>query len=319
MYRVVMVPTDGSDWSRHAIPLGLAVAIPAKATIHLVSVFDAGFAAPIYGVPIAAGGLTSGALLEADAIPEVWDARRETQRDALREFADRLAAESGVTVTASLEDGDVADALRRYAESHDVDIVVMATHGRGALARAVLGSVADALVQSSPCPVLLARPHGNLPREREAASIAHVLVPLDGTAESDTIVPWVADLSAVTGARCTLMHVSHHSELLSGIAAPDALLDRAATQRSEDAEEAHLEHTAELFRARAGNVSTELLHARAPADAIIEYAGTHAVDLIAMATHARRGLARLMLGSTASTLLNKTRLPMLLARPDMST
>lgn len=318
MYRVVMVPTDGSDWSRHAIPLGLAVAIPAKATIHLVSVLDAAFTAPIYGVPIATGGLTSGALLEPDAIPEVWDARREAQRGALREFADRLAAESGVMVTASLEDGDVADALRRYAESHDVDIVVMATHGRGALARAVLGSVADALVHSSPCPVLLARPHGNLPREWEAASIAHVLVPLDGTAESDTIVPWVADLSAVTGARCTLMYVSH-PEILSGIAAPDALLDQVAAQRSEDAEQAHLERMAELFRARAGNVSTKLLHVRAPADAIIEYAGTHAVDLIAMATHARRGLARLMLGSTASTLLNKTRLPMLLARPDMST
>ena len=318
MYRVVMVPTDGSDWSRHAIPLALAVAIPAKATIHLVSVLDTAFTAPIFGDPIATGGMTGGTLLEPDAMPEVWDARREAQRRALREFADRLAAESGATVTASLEEGDVADALRRHAAAHDVDLVVMATHGRGALARAVLGSVADALAQSSPCPVLLARPHENLPREREVASITHVLVPLDGTAESDTIVPRVADLSAVTGARCTLLYVSH-PEILSGIAAPDALLDADAVQRSEDAEKAHLERMAELFRARAGNVSTELLHVRAPADAIIEYAGTHAVDLIAMATHARRGLARLMLGSTASTVLHRTRLPMFLARPDMST
>lgn len=317
MYRVVMVPTDGSEWSRHAIPLALAVARPAKAQVHLVAVLEPEFNAPVYGVPIASVGWTSAVLMDPDASGEPRAARREAQFTALREFAERLAADAGVAVTPAIEEGDVVPALRLHAESIGADLIVMATHGRGGIARVVLGSVADGLLRSARCPILLARPHGALPREGEAASISHILVPLDGSAESDTIVTHAAQLSAVTGARCTLVYISH-PEVLSGIAAPDALLDPVAQQRSDDAEEAHLERMAELFRARSSRVSTAVLRVKAPTDAIIDYAGSHAVDLIAMTTHARHGLERLMLGSTATALLNRTRLPMLLARSDMS-
>jgi nucleotide-binding universal stress UspA family protein len=318
MYRVVMVPTDGSEWSRHAIPLALAVARPAKAELHLVAVLEPTFEAPIYGVPIASVGWTGAVLMDTDASGESRAARREAQASALREFAERLAADAGVAVTASLEEGDIVTELRRHAETRGADLIVMATHGRGGLARAVLGSVADAVVHSVSCPVLLARPHGELPPESEAASIAHMLVPLDGSVESDTIVPRAAELSAVTGARCTVAYVSH-PELLGGIAAPAAMLDPAAARRGEDAEKEHLERMAELFRARStAAVDTVLLRVKTPADAIVDYAGTHAVDLIAMTTHARHGLSRLMHGSTATALLSRTRLPMLLARSDMS-
>jgi nucleotide-binding universal stress UspA family protein len=313
-----MVPTDGSEWSRHAIPLALAVARPAKADVHLVAVLEPTFDAPIYGVPIASAGLTSAELLDPDVSEEARGSRRSAQESALRTFAERLAVEASVPVTASLEEGDVAPALLGHARSHDVDLIAMATHGRSGLARALMGSVADELLRAAPCPVLLARPHGALPPEAEAATISHVLVPLDGSAESDTIVTHVAQLSAVTGARCTLLYVSHR-EVLVGVRAPDALVDPAAARRSDADEEAHLERMAELFRARAtGGVSTEVLRVKSPADAIVDYAGSHAVDLIAMTTHARRGLERIMLGSTATTVLKKTRLPMLLARADMS-
>lgn len=321
MYRLIMVPTDGSDLSRHAIPLALAVARPAKAVIHLVSVLDETVIAPIYGVPVAVSGTPGGLLFPADPTPEMWQARRDTHRSALREFAGRLAADSGVTVTTAVEEGNVAETLRDHAESQHADLIIMATHGRSGLARAILGSVADALIRSSPCPVLLARPHGDLPRDGEAASITHVLVPLDGTAESDTIVPRAADLAAATGARSTLMYVSN-PEILSGVAAPEALLDPVAMQRSEEAEHAHLARMAELFRTHAGDaagtVATTLLRERVATEAVIDYAGTHAVDLIAMTTHARHGLARLMLGSTATSVLKKTKLPLLLARPTMA-
>lgn len=315
MYSVVMIPTDGSDWSRHAIPLALAVARPAKATLHVVSVLEPTFTAPIYGVPIAGGGLTGAVLVDPSVPAEAKSAHRNAQEAALRTFAEQLAEASGVAVTASLQEGDVAEALRRYTEAHDVDLVVMATHGRGGLARAVLGSVADALLHAVRCPLLLTRPHGELPREGEAASITHVLVPLDGTAESGVILTHASELAAMTGARCTLLHVSR-PEVLKGVVAPDALRDPEAAQRREEADEAYLERMAELVRARTSAVSTALIHVRTPTNAIIDYAGTHAVDLIAMTTHAPRGFERVMLGSTATALLKKTRLPMLLAHSD---
>ena len=312
-----MVPTDGSEWSRHAIPMALAVARPAKAHVHLVAVLEATFDAPIYGVPIASVGWNSGVLLDPDISDEARAARRSEQESALHSFAERLAADAGVTVTPSLEEGDVAPALLRHATSHDVDLIVMATHGRSGIARAVMGSVADEVVRGAPCPVMVARPHGALPREAEAATIRHMLVPLDGSAESDTIVPHAAQMSAATGARCTLLYVSH-PEVFSGVAAPEALLDPTDARRSDAAEEEHLGRMAELFRTRSTRVSTAVVRVKAATDAIIDYAGSNSVDLIAMTTHARRGLERIMLGSTATALLNKTRLPMLLARADMT-
>lgn len=311
-----MVPTDGSEWSRHAIPLALAVARPANAVVHLVAVMEEVFVAPIYGVPIADVGWTHGMLVDPEVAAETHAVVRAEQESALHQFAERLAADAGVRVTASLEDGDVAAALRRYAESRRIDLIAMATHGRGAVRRALLGSIADTLVRSASCPVLLARPHGELAHEAEPAKIAHMLVPIDRTPESESIVAHAVAVAALAGARCTLLHVSH-SEMLSGIPAPDALLDPVAVERSEAADEARLDRVAEPFRARSLSVSTVLLRVNDPAGAILDYAGAHAVDLVAMTTRAQHGLARIVRGSTATTILEKTMLPLLLVRADM--
>jgi len=315
MYRIVMVPTDGSEWSRHAIPLALAVARPANAMVHLVAVAEPLFDASIYGVPIADTGWTGGVLVGQQVTTGPLVDARKAQELALQTFASRLAEDAGVPVTAFLYDGDVVPALTRHAESRDVDLIAMATHGRGGLGRALLGGVADALVRAAPCPVLLARPHGELAHEAGPASITHVLVPLDDAPESEAVIPHAEAIAVLTGARCTLLHASH-PEILSGIAAPDALLDPDALQHLEEAEKARLERLAESFRARDVSATTVVLHVKAPVDAIVDYAGSHAVDLIAMTTRAQHGLARLMRGSTATTLLHRTKLPMLVARAD---
>jgi nucleotide-binding universal stress UspA family protein len=207
----------------------------------------------------------------------------------------------------------VVESLKRYAETHAVDLVVMTTHGRGGIGRALFGSVTDSLVRHVSCPMLVARPHGTLPTPFAPATISHVLVALDGSPESDLVLPHAAAVAEVTGARCTLLHL-RHPEILSGIAAPETLLDPDWQRRDEEAERAHLDRHASLFRERGIDVSMAVLPAKDVKSALIEYAGTHAVDLVAMATHARHGLARMMLGSTATALLHETRLPMLLFR-----
>jgi universal stress protein A len=53
--------------------------------------------------------------------------------------------------------GNPAAEIVRYAEEHDVDLIVMGTHGRGLVAHVVLGSVAEKVVRTAPCPVLTVR------------------------------------------------------------------------------------------------------------------------------------------------------------------
>ena len=158
MYRVVMVPTDGSDASLHAIPLALAIARPSNAAVHLVTVMEAAVVAPIYGVPIAAGGWTSGALVDPATLADADALSRQSQQRALHEFAERVAMDAGVTVVPSLIEGDVVESLQRYAEAQAVDLVVLTTHGRGGIGRALFGSVTDSLMGRVSCPVLVARP-----------------------------------------------------------------------------------------------------------------------------------------------------------------
>jgi nucleotide-binding universal stress UspA family protein len=299
MYSVIMVPMDGSDFGRHALPWALAVARPARAGIRLVHAF-----------------MTPHALGAADAgivVVEAWEAQRAAQGRALREDAERLAAATGLAVTAAVEDGATADALLRHAEAHGVNLIVMTTHGRGGLGRAILGSTADELVRRSGVPVLLARPHGAAPNDTEVAAVRHVLVPLDGSPVGGAVVPHAAELCALTGAACTLLHVEVPA-MLTGAVPPDALVEPGALRAEAGAAAAYLERVAGELRARGVSVATEVVRGEQVAPAVVAWAEAHAPTLIAMATHGRRGLERLMLGSVGSTLLQKTRLPLLLVR-----
>ena len=317
LYRVVMVPTDGSEASRQALPLALAIAKSSQSTLHVVAVMEPHLDVPIYGVPIAGGSLTAAHLADP-ARAQVSDAsRQQNEQRSLEALASRVAADAGVDTRAKLAEGEVVDALRDYVRANAVDLIVMSTHGRSGIGRAVLGSVADALLRAVTCPLLLARPHGREVAEYTPASITHVLVPLDGSAESDTIVRHATEVAELTGARCTLLHV-RHPEVLPGVTAPDALVDPEASLRDLEDAKNHLERFADLLRARSVRVSTVVLPPKNATAAIIEYAGTNAVDLIAMTTHARHGMARLMLGSTATSLMQATRLPLLLLRSDIS-
>lgn len=91
-------------------------------------------------------------------VPDVEEqVARETQRrlDRFRAEAERFAPGR---VTAETLSGAPAAEIVRYAERNDVDLIVMATHGRTGLKRLVLGSVAERVVRQAPCSVLVVRP-----------------------------------------------------------------------------------------------------------------------------------------------------------------
>jgi nucleotide-binding universal stress UspA family protein len=82
---------------------------------------------------------------------------REEAQQYLERVAERLRAR-GLRVRTSTIDAAPALAIREYAREHAVDLIAIATHGRGGLARVLLGSVADAVLRDTGAPVLLYRP-----------------------------------------------------------------------------------------------------------------------------------------------------------------
>jgi len=138
-YRNVLVATDGSDSADAALGVGLDVASAAAADLHLLSVVDV----TSFGFEVRADTRTN-ALEEAAA--EIVDAAAERAREA------------GVDPTTAVEfGGSVSRTIRTYVADHDVDLVVVGTHGRTGFDRYLLGSVAEQLVRTGPVPVLTVR------------------------------------------------------------------------------------------------------------------------------------------------------------------
>jgi nucleotide-binding universal stress UspA family protein len=299
MYRVLMVPTDGSELSRYAIPWALALARPAAAAIHLVQVT----------VPAEAVVAPSGLALDPGLLPQL----RAGQEDALAGLAERLSIGTGVSFTPALVEGDAPSALLDYARDHRVDLVVMSTHGRGGVSRALLGSVSDAMIRKARVPVLLTRPDNYAPEEREEAAASDILVPLAGTPASEEIIPHVTKLATALGSSCTLFHVAVPLRL-QGAVPTDALVDDRDVTLDAEKARAYLAPFAARLIAEGIPATVAVHRGTNPAAEILDYCTSHPVSMIAMVTAGRHGLDRAVAGSVESTLLHRTRLPMLVVR-----
>jgi nucleotide-binding universal stress UspA family protein len=92
-------------------------------------------------------------------VERVFERVREELSTYLEEKADGLRAK-GIDVENAVEFGEAAETILSYAQTHDVDLIAMATHGRGGLGQLMFGSVTAEVIRSSPVPVLLVRPGG---------------------------------------------------------------------------------------------------------------------------------------------------------------
>jgi nucleotide-binding universal stress UspA family protein len=197
-----------------------------------------------------------------------------------------------------------AEAIVTAVEETGADLVVMATHGRSGVRRAVLGSVADAVVARVPVPVLLVPPQRPPPSGwHPPGATERLLVALDGSPESEAAVVPAAALSHRLGATVELA-------LVVGEGTAGAANGRGAAAL----EAAELRLRGAGVPARRSRSAVLQAHGRSVADTLLAYAeGTHARMLV-VATHARRGLDRLRHGSVEADLLRQARLPVLVVR-----
>jgi len=132
----LLVATDFSDASDAALEHGRALARSFGATLHLLHVMENLFLRPVPGDPYA---------LKAALLRQLQKRLTTDDREALRGVASIEAAD------------DAAAAIVSYARTHTIDLVVMGTHGRRGIDRLLLGSVAETVVRTAPCPVLTVR------------------------------------------------------------------------------------------------------------------------------------------------------------------
>lgn len=136
MYDAILVPTDGSEGSDEAVDRAIDMARAFDAALHTLYVVE---------TPTLGGQVEGGEVLE-----HLQDAGRQAI-DRVRTQAKR--ADVG-TIEGSVAEGTPHRAILQYTAEHDVDLVVMGTHGRTGLDRYMLGSVTEKVVRLSDVPVL---------------------------------------------------------------------------------------------------------------------------------------------------------------------
>jgi nucleotide-binding universal stress UspA family protein len=141
----ILVPTDFGEAAGTALSYGRALAHAFGATLHVLHVTQDVFA-PSLGVEMANG-------------PAVLDLQREVDSFA-REELERLVQKEGggpPTRSLTLTSNAPAGLIVQYAKNQQIDLIVMGTHGRKAMERFLMGSVAEKVVRTAPCPVLTVR------------------------------------------------------------------------------------------------------------------------------------------------------------------
>jgi nucleotide-binding universal stress UspA family protein len=299
----ITVALDGSALAERALPRAASLAQMSGARLALVRVVKPW---PVPG-PVPPG------IAAADLVPEadVQDADRylAAQADALR------ALGPGVDVWTTVRIGDPADELLAVAAEQGGRegnaVLVLTTHGRSGLARTFWGSVADRVLRHAAVPVLLLPASGAAEWPAPAPEGRRLLVTLDGSALAEEILGAVGALAALDASLLLVRVVLP--------AAPEYMVARAVAgsvepEESLDAAERYLETVADGLRARGLRVETRALLGP-PVPTIVHLATTAGADAIAIATHGRGGAARLVFGSVATGVLQRTTVPLLVLRP----
>ena len=160
MIKTILVPTDFSENSADAIDYAVELALAFKAALHFVYVCQ---------MPALATATMDGAIV---SLPD-WEMQFRSAAEA--EMAKLVARIQGVASSSEVAFGGPPACIVAAAIEHGADLIVMGTHGRGAVMHALLGNVAERVVRTAPCPVLTVR------QSRAAAqgAVAQALVKAD--------------------------------------------------------------------------------------------------------------------------------------------
>jgi nucleotide-binding universal stress UspA family protein len=296
MIRTLLVPLDGSPFGEQALPYALAIVRRSGGSIHLVHAHDVDLGAWI--LPM-----------------DTWDREmRERARAYLDRIVGGLAEELGRAPSSTLRDGDPVDVIESEAAGIGADLVVMTTHARGGLERAWLGSVADGLVRRGGVPLLLVRPVDRAaPPDGGSLFGGPVVVPLDESELSEGVLEPAAELARLGSGRITLLYVVPPSLEVAGHV---FRLDEARLAGASARAESYLEGVAGRLRREGLEVAVRVVTHEVPAAAILDAAAAEGAGVVAMATHGRSGLGRLVLGSVADKVIRSSRIPVLVVRPE---
>jgi nucleotide-binding universal stress UspA family protein len=312
MFRRILVPLDGSDRAKQAIPLAARIAHASGGTVILMQVDP---------IPV---DFRAEAKQPAELYPENIIEDGKSLAFNYLDNVRRMAELVGVETETRVEYGNVAPSILAAIEPLEVDLIVMCSHGYSGFKRRAPGSIAHKIIAHSPVPVLVLR-DGGLTLTTKAVS---ALVALDGSPLAESVLDPVVQLAtAFAPSMLITLHLVRVIDLPATYGSSKFAANAFVDQLREDAKheaQAYLAAVAQRLIDREDTVpdlivTTSIAVNPDVAEALLQmteqelHAGGH-FDLVAMATHGRGGLQRRVMGSVTQRVLHHSKLPMLVVR-----
>lgn len=287
----ILVPLDGSELAQSVLPYVAELARCTGAEVELLS------------------AVSEVALWDPNASVVAWS--REEQLALGYVESQREGLESnGVKATSHVLRGEPADVIIEEASKTDADLIALSTHGRSGISRWLFGSVTGRVLESTEKPVLVVRP----PEEDPGGAIRRILVPLDGSPLAEQVLPLVEEVASACKAKVSVMQAVPPLTAYPGF---EAYAPTAMGEVLEDMQARSREYLSKMVdRLKGKKIEAEALTSAAlPTEAILAAADQSDADLIAIATHGRSGLGRVVLGSVADAVIRGSHRPCLVVRP----
>jgi len=296
VFKKILVPLDGSKIAEAVIPFAREIAARSGAELLFVT------AVQQVGVWDAALSL------------QVLKRESEIAADYLATVEKDVSGE-GQKVATQVLDGDAAEAVLAAADEAGVDLIAISTHGRSGVSRWLFGSVATRILEHAGVPLLVLRPKEGEDRGAPGPVVKKILVPLDGSEVAKSVLPVVEEFAKTMGASLVLYHSVAPLSAYPGFeSAGAAALGEAVEEMQRQAREI-LARASEEVKSR-GVEATTVVSLGTAVDGVLSAADELDVDLIAIATHGRSGLGRVVLGSVADGVIRRSAdVPCLVIRP----
>jgi nucleotide-binding universal stress UspA family protein len=292
----ILVGTDFSPTAAVAVDWAVELARQLGARVEIVHAVTVPPSVPEYVSP---GALAPGPYFDEE-VRQAAQVRLDKEVASLRE--------KGIEAGAFLALGTPSAVMADQAEATNALAIVVGTRGLTGLRHLLLGSTAERLVQTAPCPVLVVHPE-DLGRHR---AIRSILVPTDFSEDAERAIHTAQKLLAPSlEARLTLLHVFNLPIEYTAYGPIPTSVNYLKDTGVEA--ERRLQELAERLTAEGLQVDWAAREGD-PSVVIVEEAQQRGVDLIAMGSHGRSGLRHLLLGSTAERVVQHASCPVMTVR-----
>lgn len=284
MFKHILAPLDGSSLAECVLPHVMALAAPSGAVLTLLRVLE-------QEEPDTAG------LVD----PIGWQLAQAEAGAYLQEVASRLGT-AGVEAKPVTVPGTPAERVVSFAGEHDIDLIVLSSHGRSGLSGWNVSSVVQKIILRAPSSVMIVRAYQPVPTTGGPTLYERVLLPLDGSQRAECVLPVAAFLAKSGGGTLILAHVVREPELprRTRPSSADLKLVQRLIERNQREATSYLEGLQQRLSVPA---ETRLLVSGDVTTALHDLAESDDADLVLLAAHGYSGAPRRIYGSVTTSFI----------------